>query len=150
MLNDDDEQATFLLYAPERSPHAWGLDLAQLGEALRESFQDVSYEVRQDDVHGGTPYMWFWAADSRGAGFDGTALSQGRDCIMLSGTTAGEAAAFVVWLRDSHLPSPDLIRYSSEAAVAEGIESDWKIPVSANENEIADELRHHLRVVEGA
>ncbi|MFK8905443.1 hypothetical protein [Streptomyces sp. YS-3] len=150
MLNDDDEQNTFLLFAPERDPHAWGLDLEQLGEALRGSFQDVSYELRQDDVHGGAPYMWFWAVDSRGTGFDGTALTQGRDCIMLSGITAGEAAAFIVWLRDSHLPAPDLVRYSSEAAVVEGIESDWKLPAAGDEDGVADELRHHLRVVNNA
>ncbi|MFE3187119.1 hypothetical protein ACFXKR_40730 [Streptomyces violascens] len=150
MLNDDDEQTTFLLYAPERTPHAWGLDLAHLGDTLRGSFHDVSYEVRQDDVHGGAPYLWFWAVDRHGTGFDGTALVQGRDCIMLSSTTAGEAAGFVTWLRDSYLPAPDLIRYTSEDAIVEGIESDWKLPAASGEDDVAEELRHHLHVVSGA
>ncbi|XIE80546.1 hypothetical protein AB6O49_26775 [Streptomyces sp. SBR177] len=57
MTHDDDDRTTFLFYAPGREPHAWALDLAGLGEALRESFPEVHYKVRQDRTHQGEPYL---------------------------------------------------------------------------------------------
>ncbi|MEU7389773.1 hypothetical protein [Streptomyces tanashiensis] len=149
MAPDDDDRTTFLFYAPERQPHAWSLDLAGLGEALRQSFTEARYKVRQDHTHQGEPYLSFWAATDDGTEYDGTATVHGRDCVMLADTTAGEAAPFLIWLRDNHLPSPDLIRFSSEAAVDQGIETDWRLPGTGDAERVADELRHHLAVVDG-
>ncbi|MFF8379445.1 hypothetical protein ACF07V_25330 [Streptomyces sp. NPDC015661] len=150
MTHDDDGRTTFLFYAPEREPHAWGLDLAGLGEALRESFPEVRYKVRQDRTHQGEPYLSFRAGTDDGTGYDGTATVHGRDCVMLSDTTATEAAPFLLWLRDTYLPAPDLVRFSSEPAVERGIETDWRLPANGDRARVADELRHHLSVVEGA
>ncbi|MFF8608437.1 hypothetical protein ACF06X_21140 [Streptomyces sp. NPDC015346] len=150
MTHDDDDQTTFLFFAPERDPHAWALDLAGLGEALRESFPEVRYRVRQDSTRHGEPYLSFWAATADGIEFDGTATVHGRDCVMLGDTTAEEAAHFLTWLRDSYLPAPDLIRFSSEPAVERGVETDWRLPADGDAGRVADELRHHLAVVDGA
>ncbi|MFF8512998.1 hypothetical protein ACF064_33495 [Streptomyces sp. NPDC015492] len=150
MTHDDDDRTTFLFYAPERDPHAWGLDLAGLGEALRESFSQVRYKVLRDRTHQGEPYLSFWAGTDDGTEYDGTATVHGRDCVMLSDTTASEAASFLLWLRDTHLPAPDLVRFSSEPAVERGIETDWRLPADGDRARVADELRHHLSVVEGA
>ncbi|MEU4278038.1 hypothetical protein AB0F57_24470 [Streptomyces tanashiensis] len=149
MTHDDDDRTTFLFYAPEREPHAWGLDLAGLGEALRESFAEVRYKVRQDRTQG-KPYLSFWAGTDDGTEYDGTATVHGRDCVMLSDTTAAEAAPFLLWLRDTYLPAPDLVRFSSVPAVERGIETDWRLPANGDMARVADELRHHLSVVEGA
>ncbi|MFF5929105.1 hypothetical protein [Streptomyces hydrogenans] len=150
MTHDDDDRTTFLFYAPEREPHAWGLDLAGLGEALRESFPEVRYKVRQDRTHQGEPYLSFWAGTDEGTEYDRTATVHGRDCVMLSDTTAGEAAPFLLWLRDTYLPASDLVRFSSEPAVERGIETDWRLPANGDRARVADELRHHLSVVEGS
>ncbi|MFF9850206.1 hypothetical protein [Streptomyces litmocidini] len=146
----DDDRTTFLFHAPEREPHAWALDLADLGEALRESFPEVRSKVRQDRTHQGEPYLSFWAAADDGTEYDGTATAHGRDCVMLSDTTAGEAAPFLLWLRDTYLPAPDLVRFSSEPAVERGIETDWRLPADGDLARVSDELRHHLSAVEGA
>ncbi|MCZ0981627.1 hypothetical protein O1L60_29245 [Streptomyces diastatochromogenes] len=106
MTHDDDDRTTFLFYAPGREPHAWALDLTGLGEALRESFPEVRYKVRQDRTHQGEPYLSFWASTDDGTEYDGTATVHGRDCVMLADTTAGEAAPFLLWLRDTYLPAP--------------------------------------------
>ncbi|MFI8768193.1 hypothetical protein ACIGN6_25230 [Streptomyces sp. NPDC053792] len=141
----NDIRTTFVFYAPEREPHVWALDLTGLGEALREPFPEVRYKVRQDRTHQGEPYLSFWA----GTEYDGTATVTGRDCVMLTDTTPGEAATFLLWLRDSYLPAPDLIRFSSEPAVERGIETDWHLPADGDARRLADELRHHLAVVHG-
>ncbi|MET9953418.1 hypothetical protein ABZ135_17965 [Streptomyces sp. NPDC006339] len=150
MTHDEDDPTTFLFYAPERQPHAWGLDLAGLGEALREAFPEVRYRVRQDRTHQGEPYLSFWAAMEDGTEYEGTATVHGRDCVMLADVTAGAAASFLVWLRDRYLPAPDLIRFSSEPAVERGIETDWRLPADGGVERVAEELRHHLSVVSGA
>ncbi|WP_329620215.1 hypothetical protein OG357_06445 [Streptomyces sp. NBC_01255] len=149
MTHDDDDRTTFLFYAPEREPHAWGLDLAGLGETLREAFTEVRYEVRQDRTHQGEPYLSFWAATADGTEYDGTATVHGRDCVMLADSTVGEAALFLLWLRDSCLPAPDLVRFSSEPAVERGIETDWRLPANGDAARMVDELRHHIAVVDG-
>ncbi|MEU6621330.1 hypothetical protein ABZ926_11210 [Streptomyces litmocidini] len=66
----------------------------------------------------------FRAGIDQGAGYDGTATVHGQDCVMPADTTAGEAAPFLLWLRDTYLPAPDLVRFSSEPAVERGIETD--------------------------
>ncbi|AJF63387.1 hypothetical protein [Streptomyces vietnamensis] len=124
MTHADDKRTTFLFYALEREPHAWGFDLAGLGEALRESFPEVRHKVRQDRTHQGEPYLSFWTGTGDGTGYDGTATVHGRDCMTPADTTAGEAALFLLWLRDTYLPA------ESDAA------------------RVVDELRHHLAVMD--
>ncbi|TXS33127.1 hypothetical protein EAO71_03455 [Streptomyces sp. ms191] len=70
-------------------------------------------------------------------------MRHGRDCMVLADTTAGEATPFLVWLRDNHLLATDLIRFRSEAAVEQGIETDWRLPGARDAARVADELRHH-------
>ncbi|MGW0882823.1 hypothetical protein [Streptomyces sp. NPDC002671] len=84
-----------------------------------------------------------------GIEFTGFASNEGRDTVVLTDNTADEAAVFIAWLRDSFLPSPDLIRFSSEPAVERGLETDWRMPAAADTASIAEELKHHIQVVEG-
>ncbi|WP_369147610.1 hypothetical protein [Streptomyces sp. R44] len=88
-------------------------------------------------------------ATGDGTEYDGTAAVHGRDCLMLTDATAGEAARFLLWLRDGHLPAPDRVRFSSEPAVERGIEADWRLPARGDAALLADELRHHLTVADG-
>ncbi|MGW5200810.1 hypothetical protein [Streptomyces spiralis] len=141
----DDYQTTYLLYAPAKNPHAWRLDLTAFGEALQAAFPGARYETRQ----GRQLRLSFWAMTEDGTEFTGFASTEGRDTVLLSDNTPSEAAAFIAWLRDSFLPAPDLIRFSSELAVERGIETDWRMPAEADTTHIADELKHHIQVVEG-
>ncbi|MFF3685919.1 hypothetical protein [Streptomyces sp. NPDC002187] len=149
MTHDDDRRVTFLFYAPQRAPHAWGLDLQQLGEAMRGTYTEVRYKVRRDATRHGEPYLSFWVATDDGVEYEGTATVHGRDCITLVDATAGDAGLFLTWFRDTYLPSPDLIRFSSGNAVERGIDSDWRLPAEGDQARLADELRHHLAVVDG-
>jgi hypothetical protein len=142
-MNVDEYTTSFLFYAPAKDPHAWQLDLPGFAEALRAAFPEVGYEPEE----GHAARLGIWALTEDGVEFDGFADSEARDTIALSGNTADEVAVFLLWLRDSYLPAPDLIRFTTEAAFARGIETDWRIPASGGVEEIAEELRQHLRVV---
>ncbi|SEE40023.1 hypothetical protein SAMN05216532_8095 [Streptomyces sp. 2231.1] len=140
----DEYQTTYLLYAPAKNPGGWNLDLAAFGAALEAAFPEVRYETRR----GRQLRLSFWAVSEDGIEFTGFASNEGRDTIVLTDNTADEAAVFIAWLRDSFLPSPDLIRFSSEPAVEEGIETDWRMPASGDTTRIAEELKQHIQVVE--
>ncbi|SOD91555.1 hypothetical protein [Streptomyces sp. Ag109_G2-15] len=111
----DEHQTTYLLYAPAKNPGGWNLDLAAFGAALEATFPEVRYETRQ----GGQLRLSFWAVSEDGIEFTGFASNEGRDTVVLTDNTADEAAVFIAWLRDSFLPSPDLVRFSSEPAQTE-------------------------------
>ncbi|MEU0395795.1 hypothetical protein ABZ208_24025 [Streptomyces sp. NPDC006208] len=150
MTPEDDDPVTFLFYAPQKAPRAWALDLSRLGQAMREAYTEVRYKIRQDATRHGEPYLSFWVATGDGVECEGTATAHGRDCITLVDATAGDAGRFLAWFRDTCLPSPDLIRFSSGYAVERGIDSDWRLPAEGDQARVADELRHHLTVVDGA
>ncbi|MFE2103162.1 hypothetical protein [Streptomyces sp. NPDC059468] len=140
----DEYQTTYLLYAPAENPGGWNLDLAAFGAALEARFPEVRYETRQ----GRQLRLSFWAVTEDGIEFTGFASNEGRDTVVLTDNTADEAAVFIAWFRDSVLPSPDLIRFSSEPAVEAGIETDWRMPASGDTTRIAEELKQHIQVVE--
>jgi hypothetical protein len=143
-VNLDEYQTTFLLYAPAKNPGGWNLDLAAFAAALEAAFPEVRHETRQ----GRQLRLSFWAVTEDGVEFTGFASNEARDTVVLADNTADEAAVFVAWLRDSFLPSPDLVRFSSEPAVEEGIETDWRMPASGDTARIAEELKQHIQVVE--
>ncbi|GAA3139871.1 hypothetical protein [Streptomyces echinatus] len=142
-MDIDEYRTTYLLYAPAKNPAGWNLDLPTFGTALDATFTDVRYETRQ----GRQLRLSFWAVTDDGTEFTGFASNEGRDTVVLTDNTADEAALFITWLRDSLCPAPDLIRFSSEPAVERGIETDWRMPALADTANIAEELKHHLRIV---
>jgi hypothetical protein len=144
-VNFDEYSTSFLLYAPAKSPHAWQLDLSGFGEALHAAFPEVGYEPEE----GHPARLGIWALTETGIEFDGFVDNETRDTIALSGNTVDEVAVFILWLRDSYLPSPDLIRFTTEAAFARGIDTDWRVPAAGGVDTIVEELQQHLRVIVG-
>ncbi|MEV0282412.1 hypothetical protein AB0I22_39490 [Streptomyces sp. NPDC050610] len=146
----DDYETTYLVYAPGQDPHAWQLGLERLGDALKEAFPGARARVRQDNIHGGEPYLSFWGTADDGTVFDGAATVHGRDCLYLVDIAAPQAAVFIEWLRDSFLPKPDSILFTTELAMEAGIATDWHIPAKGGREQIAEELLRHLEIVEAA
>ncbi|ANP48346.1 hypothetical protein J2Z21_009827 [Streptomyces griseochromogenes] len=144
-MNIEEYTTSFLLYAPAKNPHGWQLDLNAFGEALRESFPEVGYQPEE----GHPARLGIWVLTADGTEFDGFADNETRDTIALRGNTITEVASFIAWLRDSYVPSPDLIRFTTEVAFARGIETDWRIPAVGGVDRIEEELRQHLLVVVG-
>ncbi|MGW2563616.1 hypothetical protein ACWCXB_31205 [Streptomyces sp. NPDC001514] len=77
---------------------------------------------------------------------DGTAAMPKPDYayITLTDVTAGAAAVFAKWLRDSLVPAPHLVRFASSLAMANGAENPFPLPVAGGIAEIEDVLRGHL------
>ncbi|WP_158827798.1 hypothetical protein [Streptomyces sp. NRRL S-118] len=83
---------------------------------------------------------------------DGTAaLSEGDySYITLTDVTAGEAAVFAQWLRDSFVPSPHLVRFASSLAMANGEQLPWPLPAGGGLEKIEAELHRHLQSVDAS
>ena len=146
-MNFDEYETTFLLYAPAKNPQAWRLDFAAFSEALGEEFPEVGYEIREDGR--GSMRLSFSAVTDDGVEYTGFAKNEARDTILIADASVDDAARFILWLRDSYIPSPELIRFTTEAAVARGVETDWRVPSAGSHERIADELKQHVLVIEG-
>ncbi|WP_326709266.1 hypothetical protein OG758_07650 [Streptomyces sp. NBC_01474] len=144
-MNFDEYATSFLLYAPAKNSHGWNLDLQEFGAALRENFSDAGYEPEEEYP----ARLSFWVMDEQGVEFNGFADTEVRDTIALADSTVDEVAKFIVWFRDSCIPSPELIRFTSELAYARGIEADWRVPRTGGVAEVLDELQQHIQVVVG-
>ncbi|MFE9120918.1 hypothetical protein [Streptomyces sp. NPDC007172] len=144
-MDFDEYNTAYLLYAPAKNPQGWNLDLSAFGQALDDAFPEVRYQ--QEEGHAAR--LSFWAMTADGEEFDGFADNESRATIALSSTTVDEAATFILWLRDSYLPAPDLIRFTSELAYEREIDTDWRIPATGDHARIADEIKHHIQVVVG-
>jgi hypothetical protein len=141
----DEYNTAYLLYAPVKNPQGWNLDLSAFGRALDDAFPEVRYGPEE----GHSARLSFWAMTDDGEEFDGFADNESRATIALSSATVDEAASFILWLRDSYLPAPDLIRFTSELAYEREIDTDWRIPATGDHERIADEIKQHLQVVVG-
>ncbi|MGA5198573.1 hypothetical protein [Streptomyces exfoliatus] len=56
--------------------------------------------------------------------------------------TADEAGVFAVWLRGSFVPAPNLVRFASSLAMANG--EDTPLPAAGGREDISGQLRRHL------
>ncbi|MFF3758094.1 hypothetical protein [Streptomyces sp. NPDC002185] len=58
--------------------------------------------------------------------------------------TADEAGPFAVWLRDDFAPAPDLVRFTSSLAMANGEDTPSPLPAEGGGDDITALLRRHL------
>lgn len=63
---------------------------------------------------------------------------------MVMHASAAEAARFALWLRDSFVPSPDLVRFTSEMALNNGDDAHGHLPPYGSVDEIAQTLQQHI------
>ncbi|MFE6847277.1 hypothetical protein [Streptomyces sp. NPDC057686] len=66
--------------------------------------------------------------------------------IILTNVTAGGAAVFALWLRDSFVPAPHLVRFASSLAKANGEQDPRPLPADGS----GQELRRHLASIDNA
>jgi hypothetical protein len=64
--------------------------------------------------------------------------------ISIIEATADEAAVFAVWLRDSYVPSPATVRFTSSFVMDNGDEISWRLPATGDATDIAAVMRDHL------
>ncbi|WP_432125674.1 hypothetical protein [Streptomyces sp. bgisy082] len=145
MTTERDVRTHFSFHPPEGDGGAWRATLESLERALREAFPELSVERRGSGVRG-TTVLDFEIEPAPGVWVDGTAALTPPDYayVVLVDATADEAAAFAVWLRDSFVPAPHLVRFASSLAMANGAESPEPLPPGGGREAIGGLLRRHL------
>ncbi|MET9378904.1 hypothetical protein ABZX98_33020 [Streptomyces sp. NPDC002992] len=145
MTTERDIRANFAFYPPEGEGGAWHATLESLERALREAFPDPTIGHRRSGVHEMT-VLDFEIEPAPDLWVDGTAAITEPDYayITLTDATADEAGAFAVWLRDSFVPTPNLVRFASSLAMANGEETPSPLPAHGSREDITGLLRRHL------
>ncbi|ALC19770.1 hypothetical protein ACH46N_01430 [Streptomyces pristinaespiralis] len=132
-------------YPPQEDGGAWRSNLPSLEDALRQSFPDPVIEHSISPLHG-EQALDFEIALAPEVWLTGTSSMEEPDYayITLVDATADEAAVFATWLRDSFVPSPDLVRFISSLAMAGGEETPWVLPATGGSEEVLAEIRRHI------
>ncbi|MFE5482691.1 hypothetical protein [Streptomyces sp. NPDC056527] len=145
MATERNIRTNFAFYPPEGDGVAWHATLRTLERALREAFPDPTIGYRRSGVHEMT-VLDFEIEPAPDVWVDGTAAIAEPDYayITLTDVTADEAGAFAVWLRDSFAPAPDLVRFASSLAMANGEDTPSPLPTQGSREAISDLLRRHL------
>ncbi|WP_314616333.1 hypothetical protein [Streptomyces stackebrandtii] len=145
MATERNIRTNFAFYPPEKDGGAWHATLESLERALREAFPDPTIGHRWSGVHEMT-VLDFEIELASDVWVDGTAAITAPDYayITLTDVTADEAGAFAVWLRDSLAPAPNLVRFASSLAMANGEDIPSSLPTGGGREVISDLLRRHL------
>ncbi|MGW5776568.1 hypothetical protein [Streptomyces sp. NPDC003863] len=138
-------RTNFAFYPLEGEGGAWHATLDSLERALREAFPDPVIGRRRSGVHEMT-VLDFEIELAPDVWVDGTAAITEPDYayITLTDVTTDEAGVFAVWLRDSFVPAPNLVRFASSLAMANGEETPSPLPARGSREDIGDLLRRHL------
>ncbi|MFJ8658845.1 hypothetical protein [Streptomyces sp. NPDC093795] len=133
MATERNLRTNFAFYPTEAGGGAWHVTPAYLERALREAFPDATIGHRTSGVHEMT-VLDFEIELSPDVWLDGTAAITEPDYayITLTDVTADEAGAFAVWLRDSFVPTPNLVRYASSLAMANGDTAALPLPTAGD------------------
>ncbi|MFE2558340.1 hypothetical protein ACFXGT_20405 [Streptomyces sp. NPDC059352] len=145
MATERNIRTNFGFYPPEEDGGAWHATLDSLQRALREAFPDPTIGHRGSGVHEMT-VLDFEIELAPDVWLDGTAAVTEPDYayITLTDVTADEAGAFAVWLRDSFAPAPNLVRFASSLAMANGEDTPLPLPTEGSREDISGLLRRHL------
>ncbi|WP_329620503.1 hypothetical protein OG357_08090 [Streptomyces sp. NBC_01255] len=138
-------RTNFAFHPPEGHGGAWQATVESLERALREAFPDPVVGYRRSGVHEMT-VLDFEIELAPDVWVDGTAALTGPDYayITLTDVTAGEAGVFAVWLRDSFAPQPNLVRFTSSLAMANGEDTPSPLPAEGSRDDVTGLLRRHL------
>ncbi len=150
-MNDDNpRRTTFLFYPPVNDALAWNLRLDDLAQRIERDFPGSSTDLEHGLGPRDADALSFEVEIAEGVWLEGLATTpfEGMGTVMARLASAREAAVLAAWLRDSFIPSPELIEFSSEAAMDGGEETSWRLPRSGPVEEIAETLQQHLDCAE--
>ncbi|MGW0701767.1 hypothetical protein ACWD0A_21110 [Streptomyces sp. NPDC002867] len=142
-------RTNFAFYPPQGAGGAWQSTLQSLERALRQAFPEPTMEYRTSGIHP-MRVLDFEVELGPDVWIDGTAAMEAPDYayITLTDVTADEAAVFAHWLRDSFAPAPNLVRFSSSLAMANGEQDPWPLPTQGGDEAIRAEMHRHLEAVD--
>lgn len=133
---------TSFYFAPTATT-SWSLSMERFAEAATTRWP-TSIATEEEFPAGRGRYIDFWNNEPRH-----DAMYEDDETLIYKRSTPVEAAPFVTWFL-SLLPADARIRFSSEAAVEEGVgTTDWSLRRDADVHQVARALAAHLRDVYG-
>ncbi|MEU0394519.1 hypothetical protein ABZ208_17420 [Streptomyces sp. NPDC006208] len=146
MTDSDALRTTFSFAPPVDDAAAWHLRLDDLAAKITEAFPGSSTSMRGDLGPRSADALSFEVPLGDGLWLEGLATTPYPEIgsVVVMQASAVEAARFAVWLRDSFVPAPDLIHFTSELALNNGDDAYWVLPTHGSIDEIAQTLQQHI------
>ncbi|MEU4497157.1 hypothetical protein AB0F96_27860 [Streptomyces sp. NPDC023998] len=146
MTDQDALRTTFSFAPPVDDAAAWHLRLDDLAAKIVEACSGASTSLGGDLGPRSADALSFEVPLGDGVWLEGLATTPYPEIgsVMVLQTSAAEAAQFAAWLRDSFVPSPDLVHFTSELALNNGDDAYWVIPPYGSVDEIAQTLQQHI------
>jgi hypothetical protein len=140
-----DIRATFIFHPPVDDAAAWHMTIDGFARILIATFPDAFTKYRTSRLRG-SDAVDFEVEIAPGVWIEGVAQTPVQDSAVLTlvGATAHEAAQFVLWIRERLIPSPDLLRFSSDHAMEAGDDTEWQIPSPGDVAQVEAVLLDHL------
>ncbi|MEV4505120.1 hypothetical protein [Streptomyces klenkii] len=145
MTSENPIRTRFSFAPPVDDALAWNLRLDVLAQAIEEAFPGAWTKAEGRLGPRPSEALSFEIQAVGDAWVEGTATSpiEGAGAVVVDATVQ-EASVFARWLRDSFIPSPDLIEFSSEFAMNRGDFSTWQLPRTGPAEDIAAALQAHI------
>ncbi|MEW1724912.1 hypothetical protein [Streptomyces sp. NPDC093109] len=149
MSEHDDIRATFIFHPPVDDAAAWHMTIEGFVHILTKSFPDAFTKYRTSRLRG-SDAVDFEVEIGKGVWLEGVAQTPVEDSavITLVEATAREAAEFALWIRSSLIPSPELLRFSSDRAMESGYDAEWQLPPSSEVSDVEAAFLGHLESVQ--
>ncbi|MFF3322501.1 hypothetical protein [Streptomyces sp. NPDC002889] len=146
MTAPDALRTTFSFAPPVNDAAAWHLQLNDLAAEIVEAFPGASTSLGGDLGPRSADALSFEVPLGGGLWLEGLATTPypGSGSVMVVQASAAEAARFAVWLRDSFVPAPDLVHFTSELALNSGDDAYWVLAPHGSIDEIAQTLQQHI------
>ncbi|MFK4221875.1 hypothetical protein [Streptomyces sp. NPDC019890] len=146
MTDPDALRTTFSFAPPVDDAAAWHLRLDHLAAEITEAFPGSSTSLGGDLGPRSAKALTFEVPLGDGVWLEGLATTPYPEIgsVMVMQASAAEAAQFAAWLRDSFVPSPDLVHFTSELALNNGDDAYWVLPPHGSVDEITQALQQHI------
>ncbi|NUL05711.1 hypothetical protein HRW07_21250 [Streptomyces lunaelactis] len=146
MTDQDALRTTFSFAPPVNDAAAWHLQLDDLAAKITEAFPGASTSLGGDLGPRSADALSFEVPLGDGVWLEGLATTPYPEIgsVMVMQASAAEAAQFAAWLRDSIVPSPYLVHFTSELALNNGDDAYWVLPPHGSVDEIAQTLQQHI------
>ncbi|WP_234386490.1 hypothetical protein [Streptomyces sp. ERV7] len=140
-----DIRTTFLFHPPVGDAASWQMTVEGFVHVLTTSFSEAFTKYRASHLRDKT-VVDFEVEVGPGVWVEGVANTpvEGSAVITLVGVSASEAAQFALWLRTSMVPTPGLVRFSSERALEGGDATEWAVPSGGDLQQIVSVLEGHV------
>ncbi|MEU0394524.1 hypothetical protein ABZ208_17450 [Streptomyces sp. NPDC006208] len=150
MTDQDALRTTFSFAPPINDAAAWHLQLDDLANKVIEAFPGASTSLGGDQGPRSADALSFEVPLGDGVWLEGLATTPYPEIgsVMVMHASAAEAAQLGIWLRDSFVPSPDLVHFTSELALSNGDDTSWALPPPASVDEIARTLQQHMEATD--